>query len=553
MPAVELILVLLVAVVVLAMVARRIHLPYPIVLVLGGLALGFVPGMPRVALQPEIIFLVFLPPLLFKSAWMTSVRDFRRAVRSISLLAFGLVICTTLGVAWVAHTAIPGLPWPTAFVIGAVVSPTDAVAATAIMQRLGAPRRVITIVEGESLLNDATGLVVYRFAVAAAATGVFVLWQAGLQFVVVSAGGIAVGLAIGWILAQIQLRMEDPLIEITLTFLASYGAYLAAESIHLSGVLAVVAAGLYVGRRSPEVLSPTTRQEGQAVWSMATFVLNGLAFILIGLQLPTIARTLAGRPLPDLILYAGLVSLAVVVIRVLWTFPGAYLPFLIPYVRRHEVFPHARNVAVISWSGMRGAVSLAAALGLPATIPGGPWFGDGGGRDLVLYLTFSVILVTLVLQGLTLPVVLRLLRVSGDGGEEREEKIARLRSIEAAEVRLEELAATEWARDEQVGYLRTYYKKRRSTVETRFGVIHHDHQNGSDGQLHHMHEDGADHLADHRDRQESMRRLRLDILGTERNEIVRLRNDGTISDGVLHRIERDLDLEELRLAEASAV
>ncbi|MBO0705457.1 MAG: cation:proton antiporter, partial [Candidatus Dormibacteraeota bacterium] len=219
MPAVELILVLLVAVVVLAMVARRIHLPYPIVLVLGGLALGFVPGMPRVVLQPEIIFLVFLPPLLFKSAWMTSVRDFRAAMRSISLLAFGLVICTTLGVAWVAHTAIPGLPWPTAFVIGAVVSPTDAVAATSIMQRLGAPRRVITIVEGESLLNDATGLVVYRFAVAAAATGVFVLWQAGLQFVVVSAGGIAVGLAVGWILAQIQLRMDDPLIEITLTFL----------------------------------------------------------------------------------------------------------------------------------------------------------------------------------------------------------------------------------------------------------------------------------------------------------------------------------------------
>ncbi|MBO0706339.1 MAG: cation:proton antiporter, partial [Candidatus Dormibacteraeota bacterium] len=368
-----------------------------------------------------------------------------------------------------------------------------------------------------------------------------------------SAGGIAVGLAVGWILAQIQLRMDDPLIEITLTFLASYGAYLAAESLHLSGVLAVVAAGLYVGRRSPEVLSPTTRQEGQAVWSMATFVLNGLAFILIGLELPTIVRTLAGRPVPDLILYAGLVSLAVVVIRILWTFPGAYLPFLVPYVRRHEVFPHARNVSVIAWSGMRGAVSLAAALSLPATIPGGPWFGDGGGRDLVLYLTFSVILVTLVLQGLTLPVVLRLLRVTGDGGEEREEKIARLRSIEAAEVRLEELAATEWARDEQVGYLRNYYKKRRSTVETRFGVIHHDHQNGSDAQLHHMHEDGADHLTDHRERQESMRRLRLDILGTERNEVVRLRNDGTISDGVLHRIERDLDLEELRLAEASAV
>jgi CPA1 family monovalent cation:H+ antiporter len=286
---------------------------------------------------------------------------------------------------------------------------------------------------------------------------------------------------------------------------------------------------------------------------MAAFVLNGLAFILIGLQLPTIARSLAGRPIADLILYAGLVSLAVIVIRILWTFPGAYLPFLVPYVRRHEVFPRARNVSVTAWSGMRGAVSLAAALALPASIPGGPWFGDGGGRDLVLYLTFSVILVTLVLQGLSLPVLLRLLRVTGDGGEEREEKIARLRSIEAAELRLEELAGAEWAREEQVGYLRNYYKKRRSNVETRFGVIHHDHQNGADGQHHHVHEDGANHLADHRERQEGMRRLRLDILGVERNEIVRLRNDGTISDQVLHRIERDLDLEELRLAEVSAV
>src|SRR5919198_1154748 len=237
MPGLDLILVLLMEVVALALVARRIHLPYPIVLVLGGLALGFVPGMPRVALQPEIVFLVFLPPLLFKSAWFTSARDFRAALRSISLLAFGLVICTTLGVAWVAHTVIPGLPWPTAFVIGAVVSPTDAVAATA----------------------------------------VFVLWQAGLQFVLVSAGGIAVGLAVGWILAQIQLRMEDPLIEITLTFLASYGAYLAAESLHLSGVLAVVAARLYLGRRRPELLSPTSRQQGQAGLRMAAVLVHGVA------------------------------------------------------------------------------------------------------------------------------------------------------------------------------------------------------------------------------------------------------------------------------------
>jgi Na+/H+ antiporter len=540
MPALQVVLELLVAVAVLAMIARRLRMPYPIVLVLGGLALGFVPGMPRVELAPDVVFLVFLPPLLFEAAWSTSMRDFKANLRSISLLAFGLVLCTTLGVAVVAHALIPNLPWPTAFVLGAVISPTDAVAATSIMQRLGGPPIISAIVGGESLVNDATGLVALRFAVAAAASGTFVLWQAGLQLILVSVGGVAVGLAIGWLLAQVQLRLEDPLIEITLSFLASYAAYLAAEHLQVSGVLAVVAAGLYAGWRSPELLSPTTRMQGIAVWSMAVFVLNGLAFILVGLQLPTILDGLTGRPAQVLVLDGLLVSVAVIAIRLAWTFLGAYLPFLVPAVRRHERIPPWRNVTVTAWSGMRGAVSLAAALSLPV-IPGAPLIG---GRDLVLFFTFCVILVTLVFQGLSLAPLMSWLGVSGDGGEEHEEKVARFKAIAAAESRLEELTEAEWARQEQLDYMRNYYRKRRTAVETRFGYLRHEHAPGE-----HAHPDGADHLADHRGKQESMRRLRLEMISAERMEVVRLRNQGAIGDGVMHRIERDLDLEEVRLAD----
>ncbi|MBO0683500.1 MAG: Na+/H+ antiporter, partial [Candidatus Dormibacteraeota bacterium] len=511
-------------------------------LVLGGLALGFIPEMPRVQLDPDVVFLVFLPPLLMAAGWSTSFRDFRANLRSISLLAFGLVLFTTVGVALVAHTIVPGLPWPTAFVIGAVVSPTDAVAATSIMQRLGAPRRVVTIVEGESMVNDATGLVVYQFAKMVALGAAFVFWQAGLMFVLVSVGGIAVGLVVAWLLAQVQLRLNDPLIEITLSFLACYVAYLAAQNLRVSGVLAVVVCGIYIGHRSPQLLSPNSRMQGLAVWNTAVFVLNGLAFILVGLQLPVILEGLRAVSIPRLALYGAVVSLAVIVIRILWTYPGAYLPFLFPKVRRHDPVPQVRNVAVTAWSGMRGAVSLAAALALPSTIPGGPFFG---GRDLVLFLTFSVILVTLVLQGLSLPLLITKLGVGTDGDDRHEEKIARFQVIEAAEARLAQLAE-DWAHPEQLEFMRHYYLKRRNSVETQFGYLQHDsHQPG------HVHPDGADHLEDHRQREESMQRLKLEMIGAEREQIVQLRNRGAIGDDVMHRVERDLDLEELRLADAA--
>jgi CPA1 family monovalent cation:H+ antiporter len=571
MPDVQIVLGLLVAVVVLAMIARRLRLPYPIVMVIGGLALAVIPGVPRVELAPGIVFLVFLPPLLFKTAWSTSIRDFRANFRSISLLAFGLVLTTTVGVAAIAHAVIPGLPWPTAFILGAVVSPTDAVAATAIMQRLGAPRAVVAIVEGESLVNDASGLVVYRLAVVAATTGGVALWQAGPLFLLTVIGGVAVGLLIGWLMAQIHLRLEDPLIEITLSFLAPYAAYLVAEGVEVSapladlarilhiagadriaatnldasGVLAVVVAGLYVGWRSPELLSPNTRVQGIAVWDMSEFIFNGLAFILIGLQLPLILSGLRGRPIGDLLVYAVLICLAVVVIRVLWTFPGAYLPFLFRRVRRRERLPPWRSVTLTSWAGMSGAVSLAAALSVPVAVSGGPYFG---GRDLILFLVFGVILFTLVVKGMTLPVLTRALGLAGgDGGDLHEEKIARFKIIAAAERRLDEMVeldGEDWIEGSHVGWIRGHFAKQRRLVETRFGVVVNGSGPGS------MVRADEEVTAAHRVKHEHMRRLRIELTTAERAELVRLRNQGAISDGVMHRIEHDLDLEDLLLAQA---
>ncbi|HZY56774.1 MAG TPA: cation:proton antiporter, partial [Rubrobacteraceae bacterium] len=315
------ILVLLGAVAALATLAHRLGVPYPILLVLGGLVLGFVPGLPQVELKPELVFLLFLPPLLYVSALFTSWRDFRANLRPISLLAVGLVLMTTCVVAVVAHAAIEGLDWASAFVLGAIVSPTDAVAATAVAQRLGVPRRIVTVLEGESLVNDATGIVAYRIAAAAVVPGAFSLWEAGLQFVVGAVGGVAVGLAVGWVILWARRHVsEDPSVQNIISLLTPFVAYLPAEELpayiqddlHFSGVLAVVAAGLYLGRRGPYVISPETRLQGYAVWELVTFLLNGLIFILVGLQLRGIVEGLSEYSVTNLVLYGGLISLTVI-------------------------------------------------------------------------------------------------------------------------------------------------------------------------------------------------------------------------------------------------
>lgn len=526
MPVVELVLLLLFAVAALAYIATRVHLPYPIVLVLGGLALGFVPGLPPIDLQPDLIFLLFLPVLLYADAWSTSWRDFRLNLRSISLLAIGLVIATTLIVAVVAHAVLPNFSWAAAFVLGAIVSPTDAVASTAIAQRLGAPQRLVTIVEGESLVNDASGLVIYRFALVALITGAFSFAQAGLTFLWVCAGGVGIGLAVAWLYAQIERRLEDSPIEITLSFLVPFAAYIPAEAVGASGVLAAVAAGLYVGRRSARIISPASRVQAEAVWGVLTFLLNGLAFILIGLQLRALINLLGAQQITigELLTYGALVSLVVIVVRLLWVFPGAYLPrWLFPSIRAREPLPRLRVVVVLGWMGMRGVVSLAAALALPLTLAAGQAFPE---RPLIVLLTYCVILATLVGQGLTLPALMRKLHVGTDGAAEREEGVARLTSARAALRRIDELAEEKWTTDEDISYLRSIHE-------------HRTHRYDGDGDVEEAERDNAqDGVA---------RRLKREVLLAERQAVIQLRDEGTIGDEVLRRLERELDLQDIWL------
>ena len=516
---------LLVAIVVLATLAARLRLPYAILLVLGGLLLSFLPGLPSVTLDPTLILFVFLPPLIYSSAWNTSWREFRATLRPILLLAVGLVLVTTVVVAVVAHVFV-GLPWAVAFVLGAVVSPTDAVAASATARSVGLPRRLLTILEGESMVNDATGLVVYRFAVAAVVAGSFSLAQASLQFVLVSAGGLVVGLVVGFPLAWLHRHLDDAPIEIAITLLTPFAAYLLAEALDVSGVLAVMATGLYLSRQSSRFFSSNTRLQANAVWNVLVFLLNGLVFLLIGLQLRVIVGTLASREPLTLFIDALLICLTVVLVRigcvVLAAFPlHLFERYLGPRTRQ----PSWRNVLIVAWTGMRGGVSLAAALALPLTLVGGAPFPQ---RDLVLFLTFCVILATLVGQGLSLAPLIRWLDLQEDGSREQEHAQAHLAAVHAALERLDELCMQSWVPEEYLTHLRSVYEQKSEGYSRRL--------NGSGD------EDERDG-----DRQEAKLRLRQEVLTAERAAVIRLRDQGRIDDEVLRQVERELDLEEQQI------
>jgi Na+/H+ antiporter len=504
--------------------APLLRMPYPILLVLGGLALGFVPGIPHVALKPQIVLVAILPPLLYGSAFFTSLRDLRTNARSLLLLSLGLVLTTTLAVAAVCHAFISGLSWPVSFVIGAIVAPTDAVASTAIASRLGLPRRIVALIEGESLINDATALVAYRFAVAAVLTGSFSLWTASWRFVVDVIGGIAIGLAVGFVLRQIRRRLDHSPTEIAIALFSGYFAYLPAEAAGVSAVLAAVTVSIYVGWYTPELTTVQTRLQGDAVWEILTFVLNALLFVLVGLQLRPILDHLGGRSPGELVADGAIVSAAVILTRMAWIYPATYLPrFLIPAIRRRDPYPPWQGPTLLGWTGLRGAVSLAAALALPLTTDTGAPFPQ---RDLIIFLAFCVILATLVLQGLTLPVLIRILGLEDDGSEAKEETKARLHAAEAALARLEQLADEDWVRESTHGRMRGMYEFRLNRFSARF-----------DGE-----DDGA------LDEQSlASQRLRRELLNAEREAVVDLRRQGVINDQVMNRIQRDLDLEDARL------
>jgi Na+/H+ antiporter len=529
---IDIILGLLVAVAALAFLARKVSIPYPILLVLGGLALALIPGLPRIRLEPKLVFLIFLPPLLFPAALFTSWRDFQANLRPIMLLAVGLVLFTTVSVGYLGNYFVAELPLAAAFILGAIISPPDAVAATAITERLRVPQRIVSIIEGESLVNDATALVAYAFAIEALNTHSFSLAQAGLRFVIVGAGGVLMGLAAGWVASQVQRRLDDPPVQITISILTPFAAYLPAEHIHVSGVLAVVTCGLYLGWRSPEILGSKMRLQSGPVWEMIVFLLNGLVFILIGLQLPEVVNFISSKSLPEgrLIWYAVVISVLVIVVRFIWVFAATYLPRLIlPKLRKCDPYPAWQQVVIIAWTGMRGVVSLAAALALPGLIP---MEADGGppGRDLIIdltiFFTFVVILVTLVLQGLSLPWLIRKLNVVDNGETEEEEREARLKANLAAMARLAELEANGKFPMDLLQRVRAEYEDRIRQLEAC---------------------EPADEGRKHRLISSDYQRLLEQSLQVERKVILKLRNERAINDLVLRRIQRDLDLAEARL------
>jgi CPA1 family monovalent cation:H+ antiporter len=510
---------LLVAVAALLVVAPVLRVPYPILLVVGGLALGFVPGLPEFRLPPDLVLIAFLPPLLYSAAFFTSIRDLRGAAGPVSFLALGVVAATTAGVAVVAHWAIDGITWPAAFVLGAVVSPTDPIAATAIARRLGVPRRVVTVIEGESLVNDASALVIYRAAIVAAVAGTFSFAELAGLVVVSVIGGVAIGLAVGYVVRQVRRRIEHSPTEITIALLTGYLAYLPAEALGVSAVLAAVTVGIYMGWYTPELTTAETRLQGEAFWSILVFVLNAALFTLVGLQLPQVLDGLDGWTTGELVGAAAAICGAVVLIRVASTLPFTYLQRL--FGRSGEGIA-VRRPLFVSWTGMRGAVSLAAALAIPLETDAGAPFPA---RELIIFLAFCVILVTLVVQGLSLPFVIRALRLEDDGVDAREDAEARVRAAEAALARLEQLVDEEWVREDTAERVRGTYRFRADRFGERL-----------DGRVSEIEE-----------RSQAFQRLRRELLDAEREAVVELRRSGVISDDVMNRVLRDIALEDVRL------
>ena len=515
-------LLLLLFVVAFGALAKRLQTPYPIVLVLAGLLLSFVPGTPKITLYPDVIFFVVLPPLLYSAAWLTSWREFSYNLVSILFLAFGLVTITVFGVASAAPWFLSGFDWRMGFVLGAVVAPTDAIAASSIAKRVGLPKRIVDILEGESLVNDASGLLALEFGIAMLVRGETATISTGLlRLIYLTSAGLAVGLLIGVIVNWVEQRIDHGPIEIALSIMVPYAAYLAADSIHASGVLAVVGCGLYLSRKSSTFFSASVRLQAWAVWDSLTFILNGLVFVLIGLQLPNVLRGIRDHSLGELLLYGAIFSGLLIALRVFWIFPGAFTANLIRrrILHQKEPLPPARQVFIVGWTGMRGVISLAAAIALPRTLANGAPFAQ---RDLIIFLTFSVILVTLVLQGLTLPPLVRVLGLAGSEGRSTEEEEARRIILEAALGYLEKIRVEDGSDpDEIYDDLEEHYRHRLATLKGDINDIHTDH---------------------HR----RLVKLSRDVLRVERQTAVRLRNEGRINDELLRDLEHELDLSEAR-------
>jgi CPA1 family monovalent cation:H+ antiporter len=517
MHTVEIVLLLVAACIGFALLARVLALPYAVVLVVGGMVIALIPGVPHVALPPDLALAFFLPPLLQASAFRTDLRGFRRNLRPILLLAVGCVLFSAACIAVVAKWLVPEMPWAAAIALGAIVAPPDAVAAAAVLQRLRLPRRIVTVLEGESLINDASALILYRFAVAAVAAGAVSFGEAALQFLVVALGGAVIGFLCGRVAVWAMARLEDPLLETAVSFLVCYASYLGGEAAHVSGVIAVVATGLVLGQAQHRAFSPRTRLFARTVWEFIEFLLNSLVFILIGLQLNRILDRLTDQGVWSLVGCAAAISATLILSRFLWVFPATWVPRLLPAIARRDPMPPWQHVTILSWAGMRGVVSLAAALALPEDFPQ---------RDLIVFLAFAAILATLVLQGTTLEWLIRRLRAElphHDGGIDPAEAEARRIAGQAA---LAEIEAR--------------------TTDPLEGAIAAD--------LLHEYRDRAGHL----DRvaagqgaaaaeRAARRRIRLAAIEASRRQLLEHHGGGGLHDEALMRLTQELDLEELRI------
>jgi monovalent cation/hydrogen antiporter len=514
----ELLLLLLLSAVALGWVARHFKFPYPIALVAGGAALGLVPNLPQYTFDPQLILVAVLPPILYQAALLTSWTDFKASIRPIGLLAIGLVTVTTLAVGAVLKLMVPDVPWAAAFVLGAIVSPPDAVAATAILSRLNMPRRIVTILEGESLVNDASGLVLYKFAVAAVLTGAFSLVDATVQFALVATGGIAAGIVLAFVYIAVHKRLGDPFIEVLTVLTIPYAAYLAAEAMHLSGVLAVVAAGLVRGRYAPEIVSAEMRIMARSVWNLLVFLMNSLVFILIGLQMNGVVRSLSQFPTALLVAISIAVTVVAIGVRFAWVFPVAYLPRRWVGSLREEKRPDTAELTIISWCGMRGIVSLAAALALPLTLPGGDPFPY---RDLIIFLTFVVIVATLAGQGLTLTPLIRRLRVGSTWSLHDEQLRVRAAMSAAALAAIDAAVAKE-------GVPAQWAEGLKGEIAERIALA-------------------ASEEEELTPRMEAVNRLRHAVIRAERAELIRLWRENEIGDEVMHHLMELLDYEQAHL------
>jgi monovalent cation/hydrogen antiporter len=521
----------------LSALIEKIKLPHPIFLVLAGFAIGFIPALPDLALDPDIVFIIFLPPLLYDAAFRASWNDIKKDIRPISALAVSLVFFTTLVVAITAHYFIPAFSWPLAFLLGAIVSPPDAVAATGIIKGLRLDRRVITILEGESLVNDASALIAYRYALIAVTTGSFIFWQAGLQFLWVAGGGILIGLLIAYVLVFAHKRINNsPVVETGLTLLTPFLSYIAAEAAHVSGILAVVSTGLFVSWRSPEIFSYQTRMRTRVVWDTLIFLLNGFVFILIGLQLPGILKQLSNYTLAELIGYGVLISVVTILVRIAWVFAGAYSTNI--FKRKKKIAGGIpvkddettwKNVLIISWTGTRGILSLAAALALPLTLYHGTAFPQ---RALILFLCFVVIFITLVVQGLSLPLLIRLLGMKPGNNEDKEAKELQLYIVNNTLHYIDD----EFSMVKELRLKKKLKTKYENMAEKLTGEIYTHKQN------------------EHKEEDEQLpvitltpiQHAQVEIGKFQRELLLKLHKSGTFSDTAIKEAERDMDIDDLK-------